>query len=87
MVAMDASTLVHLVLVAVAQELLAKPSPPKALVFKADWAASDTSTLSLVFTMAAVGLAATETKVTGAVRTPWHLAGWAGAVPALSIPL
>ncbi len=73
--ALDAPTPIRLVLVAVAQELLARLSPPKAIVSKADWVATDISTLSLVCIMVAVGLVVTETKVTMVVRTPWHLVG------------
>lgn len=87
MVATDASTEVHLELVVVAQELQARLSPLKAVASKADLAASDTFTPSLVFIMVAVGLVVTETKGSMVVRTPWHLADWVEAVLALFIPI
>lgn len=85
MVATDASTDIHLELVVVAQELLARLSPSKAVASKADLAASDTFTLSLVFITVAVDLVVMETKGSMVVRTPWHLAGWVEAVMALFI--
>lgn len=84
MVVRDAPTEVHLVLVAVAQELLARLSPPKAIASKADLAATGTSTLSLGLIMVAVAVAVMETLLSGAVQMTWHQAGWVVAVLALN---